>query len=39
MVDRYMKFKGLWCVGGVSQQKQSKLAKRKIHYKNTENIR
>ena len=34
-----MKFKGLWCVGGVSQQKQSKLVKKKIHYKNTENIR
>lgn len=34
-----MKFKGLWCRGGASQQKQSKLAKIKIHYKNSENIR
>ena len=29
MVDVYMKFKGLWCMGGVSQQKQSKLVKKK----------
>ena len=28
MVDGYMKFKGLWCVGGVSQQKQSKWEKK-----------
>ena len=23
MVDGYMKLKGLWCVGGVSQQKHN----------------
>ena len=30
MVDGYMKFKGLWCVGGVSQQKQSKWEKKSL---------